>query len=116
MAITELYSGSASISTTEYDLPSASTTLSSITTDGIFQVFLDLNALTSTEEYQLKIYEKCRSTSTQRVIQQVIFSGAQTTEPIYVVPGLLLMNGWTVTMKKNQGTDRTIDWSIRQVA
>jgi hypothetical protein len=50
------------------------------------------------------------------VIQEVIFSGAQTTEPLYVVPGLLLMNGWTVTMKKNQGTDRTIDWSIRQVA
>lgn len=116
MAITELYSGSASISTTEYDLPSASTTKSSITTDGIYQVFLDLSNLTSTEEYQLKIYEKCLSSSTQRVIQEVIFSGAQTTEPIYVVPGLLLMHGWTVTMKKNQGADKTIDWSIRQVA
>lgn len=116
MAISEAFSGSASIGTTEYDLPNASTTLSSQTTDGIYQLFLDLNALTATEEYRLRVYEKCRSSSTQRVIQEVIFSGAQTTEPVYVVPGLLLMHGWTITLKKNQGTDRTIEWSIRQVS
>ena len=116
MAISEAFNGSASIGTTEYDLPSASTTISSQTTDGIYQVFLDLNALTATEEYRFRVYEKCRSTSTQRVIQEVIFSGSQTTEPIYVVPGLLLMHGWTVTLRKNQGTDRSIEWSIRQVA
>lgn len=116
MAISEAFSGSASIGSTEYDLPSASTTLSSQTTDGIYQLFLNLYNLTATEEYRLRIYEKCRSSSTQRVIQEVIFSGVQTTEPVYVVPGLLLMHGWTITLKKNQGTDRTIEWSIRQVS
>lgn len=115
MAISEAFAGSASISTTEYDLPSASTSLSAQTTDGIYQVLLDLNALTATEEYRLRIYEKVRSTSTQRVVQEVIISGAQT-EPVYVTPALLLLHGWTVSLKKNQGTDRTIEWSIRSVA
>lgn len=115
MAISEAFSGSFAVSTTEYDLPSASTTLSSQTTDGVYQVFLDLNALTSTEEYRLRIYEKTRSSSTQRIVEEVIISGAQT-QPVYVTPALLLLHGWTVTLKKNQGTDRTIEWSIRQVA
>lgn len=115
MAISEAFSGSASISTTEYDLPSASTTLSAQTTDGIYQLFLDLNALTATEEYRFRIYEKTRSADTQRVVEEVIISGVQS-EPIYVTPALLLMHGWTYTLRKNQGTDRTINWSIRQVA
>jgi hypothetical protein len=115
MAIAESFSGTATISTTEYDLPSNSTTLGSQTTDGIYQVFLDLNALTATEEYRLRIYEKAISSSTQRVVQEVIISGVQS-EPIYVTPALLFLHGWTISLKKNQGTDRSIIWSIRQVA
>jgi len=115
MAISEAFNGSASIGTTEYDLPSASTTVSAQTTDGIYQLFLDLNALTSTEEYRLRIYEKVQSSSTQRIVQEVIFSGAQA-EPVYVTPALLFLHGWTFTVKKNFGTDRTINWSIRSVA
>lgn len=116
MAISEAFSGSASITTTEYDLPSASTSLSAQTTDGIYQLFLDLSALTSTEQYRLRTYEKARSTGTQRVVDEVIFSGVQTVEPIYVTPALLLLHGWTYTLQKLQGTNQTIEWSIRQVA
>ena len=116
MAISEVFTGSFSISTTEYDLPSASTTLSAQTTQGIYQLFLDLSTLTATEEYRLRIYEKTRSVSTQGVIDEVIISGSQSAQPVYVTPALLLKNGWTYTLKKNQGTDRTIEWSIRQVA
>lgn len=115
MAIAELFSGTATISTTEYDLPSSSTTLGSQTTDGIYQVFIDFNALTATEEYRLRIYEKTISSGTQRVVQEVIISGVQS-EPIYVTPALLFLHGWTVSLKKNQGTDQSIVWSIRQVA
>lgn len=117
MAISQAFYNTAAISTTEYDLPSNSTTLSSQTTSGIYQLFLDLTNLTSTEEYRLRIYEKIHSSGdTRRIIQEVIFSGAQSTEPMYVTPALLLMNGWTFTLKKNQGTDRSISWSIRSVA
>lgn len=116
MAISELYANSASVTSTELDLPSNSTTLSVLTTKNIIQVFLDLSALTATEEYVLTIYEKVQTTSTQRVVSAVVISGVQAQQPIYVSPSLLLFNGWTVTLKLNQGTARTINWSIRSVA
>lgn len=118
MAISEAFSGSASISTTEYDLPSASTTLSAQTTDGIYQLFLDLSALTATESYRLRIYEKTRSASTQYLVEDITISGVQS-EPVYVTPALLLMHGWTMTLTRvvtASGADRTIEWSIRSVA
>jgi hypothetical protein len=115
MAISEAFNGNPTVGTTEYDLPSASTTLSAQTTDGIYQLFLDLSALTATESYRLRIYEKTRSASTQRIVEDITISGAQT-EPVYVTPALLLLHGWTMTLTKLQGTDRVIEWSIRQVA
>lgn len=115
MALAETHSGSATVGATEHDLPSNTTTLSSITTDGIYQLFLDLANLTATERYRLRIYEKTRAADAQRVVEEVIITGAQS-EPIYVTPALLLMHGWTYTLQKLQGTDRTIAWSIRQVA
>lgn len=119
MAISEAFSGSASIGTTEYDLPSASTTLSAQTTDGIYQVFLDLSAMTANEQYIIRTYEKVRSASTQRLVDVVTLSGVQT-EPVYATPALLLLHGWTYTLQRvNTGgssADRTIEWSIRQVA
>ena len=119
MAISEAFSGSASIGTTEYDLPSASTTKSSQTTDGIFQLFLDLNGLTSAEQYTLRIYEKVTSAATQRVIEEVQIYGAQT-QPNYVTPSMIFLHGWTFTLQRvatgGSSADRTILWSIRQVA
>ncbi len=116
MAISEAFTGSASISTTEYDLPSASTTKSSQTSDGIFQVFLDLSAMTATESYRLRIYEKTRSsTVSQGLVEDITISGVQS-EPVYVTPPLLFLHAWTVTLTLLQGTPRTIEWSIRQVA
>lgn len=115
MAIAELHSGSATIGTTEFDLPSNSTTRSSQTADGIYQLFLDLSAMTATESYRIRIYEKTRAADTQRVIEDVTLSGVQS-EPVYVTPALLLLHGWTYTVAKVQGTDRAINWSVRQVA
>ena len=43
----EVYSGSATIGTTEYDCPSASTSIGAVATAGIYQVFVDLDALTA---------------------------------------------------------------------
>lgn len=115
MAIAEAFAGTATVGSTERDLPSNTTTLSQQTADGIYQLFLDLANLTATESYRLRIYERTRSGDTQRVVQEVILSGVQD-EPIYVTAALLLMHGWTFTLTKLQGTDRAINWSIRQVA
>jgi hypothetical protein len=70
--------------------------------------------MTVTEQYQFTIYEKVTSGGTQRVIYQAILTGAMATT--WVSPTLILINGWDATMKKLAGTDRTLYWSIRQVA
>jgi hypothetical protein len=81
----------------------------------VFQVFLDLNALAKADVFELKVYEKVLSGSTQRVVFSVRFANAQT-NPNWVTPSLILLHGWDATLKKISGTDRAIDWSIRKVA
>lgn len=113
MAVRELYTGTATVGTTELDLPTNTTAISALSNDGVYQLFLDLSNLTATEQYTLKIYEKVLTTSTQRLVESVTFSGVQP-EPVYVTPATLLMNGWTFTLQNNLGTPRSISWSIRQ--
>lgn len=115
MALSEAYSGSASIGTTEFSLPNNSTTLTPIAISGVYQLFLDLNALTATESYRVAVKEKVRSSSTQRTVFSTDIMGVQA-EAVLVAPGLLLLNGWDITIRKLFGTDRTIEWSIRKVA
>ena len=116
MAIAELYSGSATISTTEISLVSGTSSLQSDATDGIYQVFLDLNALANGDVFELKVKEKVRSADTQRVVYIIPIAQAQTGQPNLASPSLILMHGWDVTLIKISGTDRAISWSVRQVA
>lgn len=117
MAISAAYENSATISTTEYSLPGNTTTGVPIshTTDGVYQIFIDLNALAAGDQYELKIYEKVTSGGTQRLVATYNFVGAQG-NPIWVSPSLIFLHGWDVTLDKIAGTDRSIAWSIRQVA
>lgn len=115
MPITEPYADFASIGTTEYSLPNDSTSAASITDDGVYQLFLDLSNLAAGDSFELKIYEKVISTESQRVVQTQTFSNVQPT-PNVVLPSLILMHGWDMTLKKLAGTDRNIAWSIRKIA
>lgn len=115
MAITELYSGTGSVTTTEFSFVSGSTTLSNDTTDGVFQTFLDLSDMIAGDQFWIRIYEKARSGDTKRVVYQAILTGAQS-DPIWVSPSLILMHGWDVTWDTLAGTSITVNWSIRQVA
>ena len=110
--VTELYTNSASISTTEYSLTNNSTTIAAKTDDGPIQVFLDLNAMAAADAYTFVVYEKVTSGGTQRVLWRSYFRGAQT-EPHWVSPSILVTHGWDVTLKRTAGSDRTIAWSIR---
>lgn len=110
---TELYTGSASISTTEYSLTNNSTTLTSKTDNGPVQAFIDLNALAAGDEFEFKVYEKVQSGGTQRLVWRASFVGAQS-EAIAVIPALITLYGWEMTLKKIAGTDRTIAWSLRK--
>lgn len=114
MAIAEAFTNSATISTTEYSLPNNSTTLTPQTGDGVYQALVDLANLAAGDIYDLKIYEKVTSGGSQRVIYRTTFSGVQPGP--FVSPSLILLHGWDFTLIKTAGTDRSIAWSIRQVA
>ena len=115
MAISEAYAVSETVSTTEWSLTTDSAGPDADTNDGVYQCFLDLNALLKADIFEFKVYEKVQSASTQRVVFSVRFANAQS-EPNWVSPSLILMHGWDMTLKKIAGTDRAIDTSIRKVA
>lgn len=112
MANTEAFTGSATIGTTEYSLPNASTTLTARTDVGTFQPFVDTSAIAAGDQFQFTVYEKVTSGGSQRVVYQAVLTGAMAAS--WVCPTLMLMNGWDVTVKKLAGTDRSLSWSIRK--
>lgn len=114
MAITQLYAGSEAVSTTEHSCTTDTAGPDADTTDGIFQVFLDVSDMIAGDQLQIRLYEKVQATGTQRVVFQAILTGAQS-EPIWVSPTFILMHGWDVTLNALAGTI-TVEWSIRQVA
>lgn len=114
MAITELYTGTEAVSTTEHSCTTDTAGPDADTTDGVFQVFLDVSDMIAGDQLQIRVYEKVRSGDTQRIVYQAILTGAQS-EPIWVSPSLILMHGWDVTLDALAGTI-TVNWSIRQVA
>jgi hypothetical protein len=116
MAITEAYANTESITTTEWSLTGDDSSLDTITTAGVYQVFLDVSDMVSGDELQIRIYEKVRSADTQRVVYQSNLVGPQS-PPIWVSPSLVLMNGWDVSLDQIAGTSGiTVTWSIRKVA
>lgn len=115
MAISQLYATTETVSTTEWSLTTDTAGPDVDTTDGVFQCWLDLNALLKGDVFEFKVYEKVLSGGTQRVVYRTRFANAQS-DPIWVSPSLILLHGWDMTLLKISGTDRSIDASIRQVA
>lgn len=114
MAITEPFTGTATINT-EQSLTTNTAGPDVETSDGIFQCFIDLNAMLAADVFEFAVYEKVLTSSTQRKVYTARFSGLQT-PPNWVSPSLILINGWDFTLIKISGTNRSIDWSIRKVA
>lgn len=114
MAITEAFSGTETVSTTEWSLTTDTSGPDAQTDDGVYQTFVDLNALANGDAYRLRVYEKVLSGSTQRVVYEATITDAQI-DGIFATPSLILMHGWDITLLKTAGTDRSIDWSIRKV-
>lgn len=119
MALDQFKVGTKAVDTTEWSISDATTngeaksTATPIEVAGVFQVFLDLNDMIAGDQLQIRIYEKVAyTTDTQRIVYQAILTGAQS-EPMWVSPSLMLMNGWDVTLDALAGTI-TVNWSIRQ--
>ena len=116
MAISEAYAGTEAVTNDEWSLTADTTTIGAITTDGIYQVYLDLNALADGDIFRFRGYEKVQAADTQRIFFEINFSNAQGNVDNWVSPSFILMHGWEFTLEKLAGTDRTITWSIRKVA
>ena len=114
MAISELYSGTEAVSTTEWSCTTDTAGPDADTTDGVFQAFFDTSDMVAGDILQLRAYEKCRSGDTQRIAYEAILSGPQT-EALFVMPSLVLLHGWDFTLRAIAGTI-TVLWSIRSVA
>lgn len=120
MAIAEYVSGTETVtSSSEWSLTTDTVGPDADTTDGIFQTYLNLATLTAStsdgpDVYEFRVYEKTISSSTQGLVYSAFFAGAQGA-PNWVSPSLILMHGWDMTMKKISGTNRAIEWSIRQI-
>lgn len=112
MAISEHATGSqtATIST-EHTLNSTSPE----TTDGVYQLFIDLANMVAGDVLEIRIKEKCRTGDTIRQLLLATLSGAQS-DPLWASPSFVLMNGWDMTIKQTAGTGRAFPWSIRKVA
>ena len=114
MAITEAFAGSEAVSTTEWSLTTDSAGPDVETSDGVFQIFLDVSDMVLGDELQIRVYEKAQAADTQRIVYQATLIDAQAV-PIWVSPSLILMHGWDVTLDAIAGTI-TVTWSIRKVA
>lgn len=117
MAITEAFSGTATITTTEYSAPNNANFVADTggrTEDGVYQVFLDVSDMVAGDQLQIRVYESCRAADTQRIIYESILSGAQA--DIWVSPSLILLHKWDVTLDTLLGTSIVVNWSIRRVA
>lgn len=115
MAVTEAFSGTETIGTTEWSMTTDTSGPDANTTAGCYQAIVDVNAVANGDIFEFRVYEKCLSSSTQRCIFSQSWTNAQGTDnALWVSPPLLLLNGWDMTLKKNSGTDRSIDWSIRK--
>jgi hypothetical protein len=117
MAIAEFASNTiAALSTTEWSMATNTSydTGDAQTTDGVFQLFLDVNDMIAGDVLRIRIYEKCRSADTQRIVYEATLAGAQPT-PIWASPSLVLLHGWDFTITATAGTI-AVNWSIRQVS
>jgi hypothetical protein len=118
MAISEPYElDGVSISTNEISIVSGTTSLQTITDDGVYQLWVDPvgAAMAKGDEFRIRIYEKVEATGgTKRVVFVATLSDAQS--ELFVTPTLILMHGWDMTIQKIAGTDRNFDASIRKIA
>ena len=107
----------ATISTSEYSLPADTTSgvPTSQTADGIYQVFIDFGAMAAGDQYRVRLYEKTDSGGTQRLVEEWILTGVQS-KPMFIIPSIILGEGWDITVLRLAGSDRSIRWSIRSIA
>ena len=114
--VTEIYTGNAvTVGATPVSLVSGTTVGQSVTTDGIYQVFIDAINISTADFYQLYQLEKLVASGSQSYHEPLSEWSGVSSVPIIVTEPAILMHGWDYKLLKRSGTDRTFSWSIRQI-
>lgn len=116
MAISEPYElDGVSVGSSELSLVSGTTSLQSVTTKGLYATWLDPlgAAMAKGDRFIFKVYEKVLSSGTQRCAFRATMSHLHVENIAF--PSMMLFNGWDLTLKKDAGTDRAWDASVRAV-
>lgn len=117
MAISEPYElDGVTVTSSGISIPSGTSTPSSITDDGVYQIWVDGCAdMAKADDYLVTLLEKVEGTGgTQRTFLSGGLLGTQA-EPM-VSPTFILINGWDAIIDKIAGADNAFDASIRKVA
>lgn len=114
LSIVEYTGSSVTVGATEVSLTAGSTVIQTRTVVGIFQVFIDVNAIASGDEFEVALYEKALAAGTQRrlILGTLTFPQA---DPLWIAGPFHLGAGWDFGLKKIAGTDRAFSWSVRSV-
>lgn len=114
MAVSEAFSGTEAVGATEHSLTTDTAGPDAETSDGVFQLFLDVSDMVAGDILQIRLYEKARSGDTQRLAQEWVLTGAQAA-PLWISDAYVLLHGWDFTLDALAGTI-TVLWSIRKAA
>jgi len=115
MAVTQAYEiDGVTISTTEISVVSGTSALQTVTTAGVYQLWVDPGAMAKADEFRIRIYEKVEATGgVKKVCAEWTLLGVQT--EVFVSPSLMLMNGWDMTLIRLAGADKAFDATIRAI-
>ncbi len=84
------------------------------TTDGTFQLYVDVNAHVAGDVTLFRFYEAARSAGTERGMILGTIAGAQVNDLWFSVPVLSIF-GAKFTLEQTEGTGRSFDFSIRAI-
>lgn len=115
MAISEPYElDGVTVGASELSIVSGSTSLQTITDDGVYQLWVDPGNMAKADEFLIRCYEKVEGTGgTKKQFFYASLMGVQSEN--FTAPTWILINGWDMTITKIAGTDRAFDASIRKV-
>lgn len=120
MAISEIYSGTKSglvTGDTEWSLTANSTTVQTDTTDCVVQPWIDVSDMVAGDQLRIRVYEKCRSGDSQRLVDETILTGTQS-KPLWTMPTLIMLHGWDITaevLADGGANGITLYWSLRGI-
>lgn len=88
-----------------------------IASTGVYQLYMDLANMATSDEFRLRWYETVNdlATSSLGVFLDQTFVGPQS-PPVFVSPAFTLCCGWDITMSLTTGSARTLSWGLRKLA